>query len=136
MSNIYRIKYHHHEITPHPFLDCLLFAVTIFAQQYLSFKGVPINGTLQEYTYAMVKAGFHYEGSQDGISLLTGDFAKFKNCHVGGSALGNLDLVNRIAVLFPEKDTWSAVMSNYKHSKEMLTKVVSLHNVLRTSVKR
>jgi hypothetical protein len=83
-----------------------------------------------------MKAGLHYEGTPNGMSLLSGDFARFKNCHVGVSTLGNLDLVNRIAVLFPEKDTWSAVLNNYKHRKEMLTKVVSLHNVLRTSVKR
>lgn len=103
------------------FLACLVFAGNVFAQQHLSFKGVPINGTLKEYTDAMVKAGFHYELTQDGTALLTGDFAGYKNCTVGVSTLKNLDVVSRIAVLFPNKDTWSAVLANYETLKAMLT---------------
>ena len=100
---------------------CLIIAGTTFAQQHLSFKGVPINGTLQEYTNAMVKAGFHYEGTQDGLSLLTGDFAGYKNCIVGVSTLKNLNVVSYIAVLFPDKDTWTSVLSDYESLKSMLT---------------
>lgn len=103
------------------FLACFFFAGTIFAQQHLSFKCVPINGTLQEYTNAMVKAGFHYEGTQDGVSILSGDFAGYKGCTVGVSTLKNLDVVSRIAVLFPNKNTWSAVHGDYEHLKAMLT---------------
>lgn len=103
------------------FLACLVFAGNVFAQQHLSFKGVPINGTLKEYTDAMVKAGFHYELTQDGTALLTGDFAGYKDCTVGVSTLKNLDVVSRIAVLFPNKDTWSAVLGDHEHLKAMLT---------------
>ena len=103
------------------FFACLIIAGTSFAQQHLSFKGVPINGTLQEYTNAMVKAGFHYEGTQDGISILTGDFAGYKNCVVGVSTLKNLNVVSHIAVLFPDKDTWTSVLSDYETLKSMLT---------------
>lgn len=103
------------------FFACLVFAGNIFAQQHLSFKGVPIDGTLKSYTDAMVKAGFHYELTQDGTALLTGDFAGYKGCTVGVSTLKNLDVVSRIAVLFPEKDTWSAVLTDYEHLKAMLT---------------
>ena len=85
------------------FFVCLLFAGSTFAQQHLSFKSVPIDGTLKAYTEAMVKAGFHYEGTHDGISLFTGDFAGYKNCIVGVSTLKSCDVVNRIAVLFLDK---------------------------------
>ena len=104
------------------FLACLLFAGNLFAQQHLSFKGVPIDGTLQEYTNAMVKAGFHHEGNYDGVSLLSGDFAGYKNCTIGVSSLKNLDVVSHIAVLFPNRDTWSAVLGDYENLKTMLTK--------------
>lgn len=57
---------------------------------------MPINGTLNEYTDAMVKAGFHYEGTQDGISLLTGDFAGHKGCIIGVSTLKNCDVVSHV----------------------------------------
>ena len=103
------------------FLACLVFAGNLFAQQHLSFKGVPINGTLQEYTNAMVNAGFHYEETQDGTTLLSGDFAGYKNCTIGVSTLKNLDVVSHIAVLFPDNDTWTAVLKEYESLKAMLT---------------
>ena len=103
------------------FFACLFFASTTFAQQHLSFKGVPIDGSLQQYTNAMVKAGFHYEGTREGVALLTGDFAGYKNCIVGVSTLKNCDVVSHIAVIFPEKETWSALRGDYEHLKDMLT---------------
>lgn len=102
-------------------LACLVFAGSLFAQQHLSFKGVPIDGTLKSYTDAMVKAGFHYEGTQDGIALLSGDFAGYKGCGIGITTLNNCDVVSRIAVFFPEKETWSEVLGDYNHLKDMLT---------------
>lgn len=103
-------------------LICLIMIGGIMAQEkHLSFKGVPIDGTLKQYTAAMVKAGFKSEGTQDGLSLLSGDFAGFKGCIVGVSTISNCDVVNRIAVLFPEKDTWSALMGDYEHLKDLLT---------------
>ena len=103
-------------------LACLIMMRGIMAQEeHLSFKGVPINGTLKQYTAAMVKAGFKSEGTEDGLSILSGDFAGFKDCLVGVSTLKNCDVVNRISVLFPEKDTWSALLGDYEHLKDLLT---------------
>lgn len=92
------------------------------SQQHLSFKGVPIDGTLKEYTNAMIKAGFHFEGTEDGISILSGDFAGFKDCIIGVSTLKNCNVVSHIAVLFPEKETWSSLLDDYEQLKTMLTK--------------
>lgn len=109
-------------------LFIVLICVTLFCsvnaqEQHLSFKGVPINGTLKEYTNAMVKAGFKSEGiTKDGISLLSGDFAGYKGCIIGVSTLTNCDVVNRIAVLFPEKETWATLVYDYENLKSMLTK--------------
>ena len=96
------------------FFACLLFAGSIFAQQHLSFNGVPIDGTL-------VKAGFHYEGTQDGVSILSGDFAGYKGCTIGVSTLKNLDVVSSISVLFPKKEIWSVLRRDYETLKSMLT---------------
>lgn len=99
-----------------------MFAGNIFAQQHLSFKGVPIDGTLKSYTDAMVKAGFHYEGTQDGTALLTGDFAGYKGCTILVLTQKNSDNVCSIAVSFPEHDTWKSLQSNYENLKSMLIK--------------
>lgn len=94
-----------------------------FAQtsEHLSFKGVPIDGTLDEYVSKMKQNGFTHLGTEDGTAILNGDFAGYKDCHVGVSTLKQKDLVYKIGVLFPEKDTWSRLSTNYFDLKQMLT---------------
>ena len=100
---------------------CLFFAGSLFAQQHLSFKGVPIDGTLKAYTDAMIKAGFHYEGTYDGVAALSGDFAGHKGCTIGVYTLKDLDVVSFISVLFPDQETWTSLKSEYETLKSMLT---------------
>lgn len=91
------------------------------AQEHLSFKGVPIDGTLGEYIAKMKQAGFAHLGTQDGTAILSGDFAGFRNCTIGVSALQSTNLVNTIVVVFPESNTWSNLEGSYNTLKEMLT---------------
>ena len=88
---------------------------------HLTFKGVPINGTLNEYVSKMKKKGFVHIGTKDGIAMLKGDFAAYKNCIVGVATLKQVDLVSKITVIFPEQDTWSGLSSNYFSLKDLLT---------------
>lgn len=98
-------------------------ALTSFAQtsDHLTFKGVPIDGTLEEYIAQMKKNGFSYLGTDDGTALLKGDFAGYKNCYVGVTTLKQRNLVHKIGVIFPSRDTWSTLSGNYFDLKEMLT---------------
>lgn len=104
----------------------LIFALTTmltFAQtsEHLSFKGVPIDGTLDEYVSKMKQKGFTHIGTEDGTAILNGDFAGYKDCYVGVSTLNQKDLVHKIAVIFPERETWSTLSGNYFDLKKMLT---------------
>ena len=103
----------------------VLAATVSFAQTqsspHLSFKGVPIDGTLNEYVAKMKQNGFTHIGTEDGVAMLRGDFAGFKDCIVGVTTLKQKDLVSKITVIFPERDTWSFLSSNYFSLKEMLT---------------
>lgn len=105
----------------------LMCSMGVFAQMdrvedpHLAFKGVPINGTLQEYVQKMKQKGFDYVGTEDGIAILTGDFAGYKGCTVGVSTLKQKDLVSKIIVLFPDKNTWSGLSNDYFNLKDMLT---------------
>lgn len=105
---------------------CALFATVAFAQssesEHLTFKGVPIDGTLSQYVAKMKAAGFSYLGEEDGTALLKGDFAGFKGCTIGVSTLEGVDVVNRIVVLFTPYDEWSSLERDYNHLKDMLTK--------------
>jgi hypothetical protein len=110
-----------------PLLFLTIVTVTSFAQtkvdssKHLSFKSVPIDGTLNEYVSKMKKSGFTHLSTEDGTAILNGDFAGYKDCHVGVSTLKQKDLVHKIAVIFPKKDTWSTLSGNYFDLKKMLT---------------
>lgn len=106
----------------------LLFTTyVLFAQansdtsRHLSFKGVPLDGALDQYVLKMKKSGFTHISTNDGIAMLQGDFAGYKDCYVGVSTLKQNDLVHKIGVIFPDRDTWSALSGNYFNLKEMLT---------------
>lgn len=91
------------------------------SSSHLTFKGVPIDGTLDEYVLKMKKAGFTHIGTKDGVAMLKGDFAGYKNCIVGVSTLKQKDLVSKVVVIFSESETWSSLSTNYFSLKEMLT---------------
>ena len=90
------------------------------SSSHLTFKGVPIDGTLDEYVLKMKKAGFTHIGTKEGVAMLKGDFAGYKNCIIGVSTLKQKDLVSKVAVIFPESETWSSLSNNYFSLKEML----------------
>ncbi|MDF2383754.1 hypothetical protein JMG10_19900 [Nostoc ellipsosporum NOK] len=105
----------------------ILSVVVSFAQtntdssKHLSFKGVPLDGTLNQYVAKMKQAGFKHIRTDDGIAILTGDFAGYKDCFVGVSTLKQKDLVHKIGIVFSDRDTWSALSGNYFDLKQMLT---------------
>ena len=100
-----------------------LTSMLTFAQpsEHLTFKGVPIDGTLNEFVLKMKKSGFTVVDTEDGVAMLKGDFAAYKGCIVGVSTFKQKDLVSKIVVVFPECDTWSSLSSNYYIIKELLT---------------
>lgn len=105
----------------------VLSTITSYAQvspensEHLLFKGVPIDGTLNEYVLKMEENGFTNIGTEDGTVILKGDFASFKNCIIGVATQKQNDLVSQITVEFPKSDTWSSLYSNYTTLKELLS---------------
>ena len=102
----------------------LVVTLVSFAQndtEHLTFKGVPIDGTLSEYVKKMKNAGFEYlEGGID-YAVLQGDFAGFKDCNVLIYTLDAINVVSKICVLFPECNVWSSLEQNYNLLKSMLS---------------
>ena len=105
-------------------LMALFMVITTFAQTespHLTFKGVPIDGTLNEYVQKMKQKGFAHVKFEDGIAILTGDFAAYKGCVIGVATLKQKDLVSKVTVAFPDCETWSDLANNYFSLKGMLT---------------
>jgi len=99
-------------------------SIAVFAQaesQHLRFKGVPIDGTLNQFVSKMRTKGFVGTVNRDGTAALKGDFAGYKGCAIIVSTLQNKDLVSTIGVVFPECNTWETLERNYLQLKEMLT---------------
>lgn len=103
------------------FAMMLMAGLTATAQTgHLTFKGVPIDGTLSEFVGKLKQKGFVLKYHGNGTAMLEGDFASFKNCVVGVYEHES-GVVNRVGVIFPEKDTWSSLYNDYSNLKEMLT---------------
>ena len=109
-------------------LFLLLFAIvtlSTFAQttsEHLTFKGVPIDGTLTEFVSKLKQKGLTHIGTEDGTAILKGDFAAYKNCTIAAVSLKQKNLVAKVGVIFPSLETWSSLSNNYFSLKEMLTK--------------
>lgn len=104
-------------------LFLLMSFTLIFAQssEHLKFKGVPIDGTLNEYVSKMKQAGFQLIGTDDGVALLEGEFAGYRGCLIAVSTLKSVNVVNTIGVVFPARENWSSLEGDYEHLKSMLT---------------
>lgn len=99
-------------------------SLAAFAQtesKHLTFKGVPIDGTLNQFVANIKAKGFVGVVNKDGTAALQGDFAGYKGCNIIVSTLQNKDLVSRIGVVFPECERWGTLEGNYLKLKEMLT---------------
>lgn len=109
------------------FLTTLFFLITVmsFAQnqksEHLTFKSVPIDGTLGEYVSKMKQNSFTHIATENETASLKGDFAGYKDCMIEVSTLKQKDLVHKISVIFPTRETWSTLFGNYSDLKDMLT---------------
>lgn len=90
-------------------------------QEHLKFKGIPIDGTVSNFVAKLKQKGYTHLTTSDGVALLNGEFAAYKDCTIGVVSSKGRDSVCKVAVMFPAKDTWSALERNYLSLKEMLT---------------
>ena len=89
--------------------------------EHLSFKGVPIDGTLNNYVQEMRQKGFTIINTEKGCATLRGDFAGIKGCEICVYTLDAVDLVSNIGVFFPSQITWTRLEGDYLTLKRDLT---------------
>lgn len=87
---------------------------------HMTFKGIPINGSLSNFTAQMKQKGFTHLATQDGIAAFTGEFAAYKECTIAAVSSKSTNIVSKVGVIFPECKTWSKLYGNYSQLKEML----------------
>lgn len=91
-----------------------------FSQEHLSFKGIPITGSMTTFCQKLKAKGFVQLGTEGNIRLLKGDFTG-RQATVGVVATDNGQDVFSVAVFFDESDSWNTLVSTYEHYKDLYT---------------
>jgi len=91
------------------------------ANEHLKFMGIPINGTLESFTQKLVAKGLKREHAWDNALLLKGTFAGKSGSGVCVMRVPSRNIVYKVVVCLPSKDTWEWLENDYKEFKEMLT---------------
>lgn len=103
------------------FMLCI--ASMSFAQVsgHMKFMGIPMEGTVEQFVSKLKAKGMVYMGTNDGVTLLQGEFAATKSCVIGVTKMEDANKVNMVAVIFPSKETWGSLSEQYYTLKDMLT---------------
>lgn len=99
----------------------LALASAMAQSDHLTFKGVPIDGALADFSQKLAEKGFKQVAREGNGMLMKGTFAGKENCMALASRLDNKDLTYSVAVIFPDMDQWRQLEGLYLELKEMLT---------------
>ena len=100
----------------------LLFAtIQLMAQEHLSFKGIPIEGSMTEFCQKLKTKGFTSIGRENNISLFTGDFTG-RNATIGVTATDDGENVFAVVVLFDSSEEWKTLVNTYEYYKDLYTR--------------
>ena len=98
----------------------MMISLAVSAQtNHMKFKGIPMEGTLQSFTNKLKMKGYTPMGIKDGVSMLRGEFAGYKDCKVFAIA-DKSGMICKVTVTFPNMDRWSELENCYNKYKEML----------------
>ena len=99
----------------------MLMSTTFFAQDHFGFKGVAIDGNIEEFVSQMAKEGFKIDKKANNIVTMTGEFTK-KNVTLQILSTPQTNTVWKVSVIFEEGVTWSSLKSSYTEYQELFTK--------------
>ena len=90
-------------------------------QEHLTFKGIPITGTMTSFCQQLKAKGFTQIGRDNNITLFTGDFTG-KTATVGVVAADDGKNVFGVTVLFDPSGEWNTLVNTYDYYKELYTR--------------
>lgn len=102
-------------------LTILFVAINIMAQEHLSFKGIPIEGSMTEFCQKLKTKGFTSIGRENSITLFSGDFTGRK-ATVGVTATDDGKNVFAVVVLFDPSKEWNTLVNTYDYYKDLYTR--------------
>lgn len=97
------------------------FAICGFAQEHLSFKGIPIEGSMTAFCQKLKAKGFTQIDRNKNITLFTGDFTGRK-ATVGVGASDDGKNVYSVVVFFDTSEEWNTLVNTYDYYKDLYTR--------------
>lgn len=100
----------------------LVMSITAFAQnssEHLLFKGIPIDGPLNQFVSKLQSDGYTLECKDADNAVLSGTFAGRDNCYL--YVVVKNKLVAAVMVMFPKGSNWNALEIEYSIFKNALT---------------
>ncbi len=102
-------------------LVLLLSVINIMAQEHLSFKGIPIEGSMTAFCQKLKAKGFTSIGRDNNATIFTGDFTGRK-ATVGVVASGDGKNVCAVVVCFDPSGEWNILVNIYDYYKDLYTR--------------
>ena len=103
------------------FIIAICFAISCFAQEHLSFKGIPITGSMTDFCNILCKKGFTIIESENNITMFIGEFTG-RNSTVLVGATEDGESVYGVTVLFDVSGEWKVLTKTYDYYKEIYTR--------------
>lgn len=99
-------------------------SILSFAQsaEHFTFKGIPINGTLESFTKKLIDVGCKIEEVSDEGTLLIGSFAGINNSEILVNIIPGKNIVYSVCVIFPSETKWEQLEYDYFSLKDNLIK--------------
>ena len=88
---------------------------------HLTFKGISISGSLDNFVDNLVKQGYELKESDSEGALFKGGFASEQDCKIYVGTTPKTHTVYSVGVFFNEKTSWSSLKSQYFEYKSMLS---------------
>lgn len=102
-------------------LALLVAVINVMAQEHLSFKGIPIEGSMSSFCQKLKAKGFTSIGRDNNLTLFTGDFTG-RNANVGVAATDDGKDVFAVVVIFDPSGEWNTLVNTYDYYKDLYTR--------------
>ena len=102
-------------------LSLVIATLNLAAQNHLSFKGIPIKGSITEFCKQLESKGFSYLDKDNDWVFFSGTFTG-KNATIAVKATGDRENVFSVTVAFESVEEWNALANTYDYYKELYTR--------------
>ena len=98
-----------------------MFVMAQTPNSHLTFKGIPITGTIESFARELGTKGFEKIYSDKSCVGFEGEFAGYSGCKIYVHKIPNRNIVYKVVVIFPKKSSWANLEKEYYKFKGMLS---------------